>query len=174
MLRQERNLQLGCETDTTKVDLGDITVFPKRLFAPFGWDERFHPDAVAADTLVVHWWTTSWKEKPTRLTRLTRRIRALPAKVGRRIATTARTTRARLEGQIVAHKLTAAYRKGPVPDRHDGVTVVCLVKNGELSIPSFIEHHFRLGVQRILFLDNQSTDRTVALARQYDNVFVRP
>ena len=75
MLRQERGLPLGCETDAAKVALGDITVFPKRIFAPFDWLERVRPEAVAADTMVIHWWTSSWHDKPTRLARLKRAIR---------------------------------------------------------------------------------------------------
>lgn len=35
---------------------------------------------------------------------------------------------------------------------------------------SFIEHHFNLGVRHIVFLDNGSSDRTVAIAREYNHV----
>ena len=174
MLREEHDLRLGTEANAGKVRLGDITVFPKRMFAPFDWDERVRPEAVAPDTMVIHWWTTSWRPKRTRLAKLKRTVRRVPADVSERLARSVRRARARIEREVVARKLTAAYRTGPVPDRHDGVTLVCLVKDGELSVRPFIEHHFRLGVQRILFIDNGSTDRTVALAREYDNVFVFP
>ncbi|MDQ4077910.1 MAG: glycosyltransferase family 2 protein [Chloroflexota bacterium] len=56
-------------------------------------------------------------------------------------------------------------------DRNE-VIAVCVVKNGELYIRSFIEHHFALGVKHIVFLDNGSTDNTVEIARQYQNVTV--
>lgn len=54
----------------------------------------------------------------------------------------------------------------------DELIVVCLVRNGELYMKSFSEHYFSLGVKHIIFLDNNSTDETVSLARDYENVTV--
>lgn len=48
--------------------------------------------------------------------------------------------------------------------------VLCVVRNGEPFIKSFIEHYFSLGAKYIVFLDNESTDCTIAIASQYDNV----
>ena len=50
--------------------------------------------------------------------------------------------------------------------------VICVVRNGELHIKSFIEHYFLLGVKHIVFLDNGSTDDTIAIARKYDKVTI--
>ena len=50
--------------------------------------------------------------------------------------------------------------------------VLCLVRNGELYIKSFIEHYLALGVKHIVFLDNGSTDETIAIARNYENVTI--
>jgi hypothetical protein len=54
----------------------------------------------------------------------------------------------------------------------DDITVVCLVKNGELCVRDFIEHHLGLGVGRIVLVDNGSVDRTVDIAREYEGVHV--
>ncbi len=54
----------------------------------------------------------------------------------------------------------------------DDVIVTCLVKNGEFWIRSFIDHYVRLGARHIVFMDNDSTDRTVAIAREYPNVSI--
>jgi hypothetical protein len=43
--------------------------------------------------------------------------------------------------------------------------VVCLVRNGELYLRSFLDHYSRLGVRQIAFLDNGSSDNTVELIR---------
>ncbi|MBD3253179.1 hypothetical protein GF386_05580 [Candidatus Pacearchaeota archaeon] len=54
----------------------------------------------------------------------------------------------------------------------EDVIVLCLVKDGEQYIEEFIEHYFKLGVKHIVFLDNMSSDRTLDIARKYDNVTV--
>jgi len=52
------------------------------------------------------------------------------------------------------------------------IMVLCLVRNGELWMKSFIEHYFSLGVKHIVFLDNGSTDDTIPIARKYKNVTI--
>lgn len=54
----------------------------------------------------------------------------------------------------------------------DELIVLCLVRDGQLYIKSFIEHYLALGVKHIVFLDNNSTDNTVLIAQQYKNVTV--
>jgi hypothetical protein len=49
-----------------------------------------------------------------------------------------------------------------------GMIVLCIVKNAELYVKSFIEHYLSLGVKQIVFLDNESIDDTVAIAREYE------
>ncbi len=49
----------------------------------------------------------------------------------------------------------------------DGFVVLCLVKNGEDYIKTFIEYHLSLGPSRIVILDNGSTDETVSIAQRY-------
>ena len=55
---------------------------------------------------------------------------------------------------------------------NDEIIVTCLMKNAELTITSFIEHYFSLGVRHIFLLDNGSTDQTIERASKYDNVSV--
>lgn len=50
--------------------------------------------------------------------------------------------------------------------------ILCVVKNGESSVKLFIEHYFSLGAKNIVFLDNDSTDRTVAIASKYSNISI--
>jgi hypothetical protein len=54
----------------------------------------------------------------------------------------------------------------------DELVVLCLVRNGELYMKSFIEHYFSLGVKHIVFLDNNSTDETISIAKNYKNVTI--
>ncbi len=46
------------------------------------------------------------------------------------------------------------------------------VKNGELFIKAFLDYHFSLGVRHAIMLDNQSTDKTVEIAKGYTNVTI--
>src|SRR5262249_9560617 len=59
-----------------------------------------------------------------------------------------------------------------VPYRKDELLVVCLVRNGERYLDSFVQHYLGLGVRHIVFLDNESTDSTVSLASAYPQVSV--
>jgi hypothetical protein len=52
------------------------------------------------------------------------------------------------------------------------MVVVCLMRDAELTITSFIEHYLSLGAAHIVLLDNDSNDRTVELASAYDNVSI--
>ena len=54
----------------------------------------------------------------------------------------------------------------------DELIVLCVVRNGESYIKSFIEHHFKLGIKHIIFLDNNSTDNTVAIACEYQDITI--
>lgn len=54
----------------------------------------------------------------------------------------------------------------------DELIVLCVVRNGELHVKSFIEHHLALGVKHIVFLDNGSTDDTIAIAKRYPRVTI--
>ena len=48
------------------------------------------------------------------------------------------------------------------------VLLICVVRNGEFYIRSFVNHYDALGVSAYVFLDNGSTDRTVSMLREYN------
>jgi glycosyltransferase involved in cell wall biosynthesis len=50
----------------------------------------------------------------------------------------------------------------------DELVVLCVVRNGELYLRSFLDHYDRLGARHIVFLDNGSTDATVEVLREHD------
>jgi hypothetical protein len=52
----------------------------------------------------------------------------------------------------------------------DEAMVTCAVKNGEFYIEDFIRHYTEMGFRHIFFLDNGSTDRTVSIAKRFNNV----
>ena len=70
--------------------------------------------------------------------------------------------------------LSFVHLHGPktVQPKPNEAVVTCLVKNGEVYLDQFIEHYFKLGFKHICFLDNGSTDNTVARAIRHGNVTV--
>jgi glycosyltransferase involved in cell wall biosynthesis len=64
------------------------------------------------------------------------------------------------------------YGPGVVAYQPDEAIVLCLVKDGEVWIKDFIEHYFQKGFKHIVFLDNGSTDNTLAIAKQYPNITI--
>ena len=71
-------------------------------------------------------------------------------------------------------RINARHLYGPkkIDYGKNEVIVVCLVKDGEEYIKSFIEHYFYLGFKHIVFMDNDSTDKTVSIAKNYKNVTI--
>jgi hypothetical protein len=59
-----------------------------------------------------------------------------------------------------------------IPYGDDELVVVCLVRDGEPWVSTFVEHYFSLGAKHLVFLDNNSTDGTVAAASGHDGVTV--
>ena len=54
----------------------------------------------------------------------------------------------------------------------DELIVLCLVRDGQAYMRTFIEHYLELGIRHIVFLDNGSRDRTIAIARQYPQISI--
>jgi len=69
---------------------------------------------------------------------------------------------------------SARHVSGPaeVELEADQCAAVCLVRQGRWYVDDFVEHHVRLGVQHIVFLDNGSTDGTVARLANRERVSV--
>lgn len=66
-----------------------------------------------------------------------------------------------------------AVREAPLPAPDASrLIVVCLVRDGEDHVETFVEHHLRLGAAGIVLLDNGSRDRTVDRAAALDRVTV--
>lgn len=84
----------------------------------------------------------------------------------------------RLREQLVRARrsLTGAIQhvSGPadVECASDELVVLSLVRDGEMWIHSFVEHYLGLGAKHIFFLDNGSTDATMARASSYERVSV--
>jgi len=71
-------------------------------------------------------------------------------------------------------ELQIVHISGPMEiglNREQGV-VLCVVKNGEHLIESYIDYYMTLGFRHIAFLDNNSTDQTIRLAAKNSNVTV--
>src|SRR5215208_2312581 len=54
----------------------------------------------------------------------------------------------------------------------DELVVVCLVRDGQPYVHSFVEHYLSMGVKHLFFLDNGSTDGTVEALKEYENTTV--
>ena len=80
--------------------------------------------------------------------------------------------RRKLRGYVVAHSVR--HLRGPrrLQLARDEAVVTCVVKNGEFYIENFIEHYFQMGFRHIFFLDNGSSDQTIAIAQRHANVSV--
>ena len=72
--------------------------------------------------------------------------------------------------QIAGFEVEHVQGPEEIPYKKDELVVLCLVRDGEPWARSFIEHYFSLGAKHIVFLDNDSTDDTVSVASEYDNV----
>ena len=87
-----------------------------------------------------------------------------------------RAKRRALEFGVRPHLLRGRvkYLYGPQDIRYgvDDLLVISVVRNVELYIKSFMEHHLALGIEHFVFLDNDSTDSTVERLRAYPQVTV--
>lgn len=41
----------------------DVLVVTSEYFYPFSWQEKFSPECVTQNTICIHWWEDSWKNK---------------------------------------------------------------------------------------------------------------
>ena len=73
---------------------------------------------------------------------------------------------------IVSFNIKHIYGDRYIDCNSDEVILVCVMKNGEEYIKTFIEHHLSLGVKHIVFLDNDSNDNSIKIACSYKEVTV--
>jgi hypothetical protein len=66
------------------------------------------------------------------------------------------------------------HRSGPRQFSYaeDECVAVCLVRNGQEHLPSFLRHHRALGIRHFIFVDNGSDDQTLPLLDQQADVTV--
>ena len=50
--------------------------------------------------------------------------------------------------------------------------VLCVVRDGQYYMESFIEHYLSKGIKHIVFLDNGSNDQTISIAKRYKQVTI--
>jgi len=67
----------------TPVDVKDVTIFPKRYFYPYNWEEAYSPAVITPDTFAVHHWARSWVKSQSEIKA---RIRRAALKLFARVA----------------------------------------------------------------------------------------
>ena len=77
--------------------------------------------------------------------------------------------RTSIRKRILPLRITHLSGVSSIRTAPDELNVVCLVKNGEQWIQSFLDHYFELGAVHICLMDNGSTDATVRIARNHRN-----
>jgi hypothetical protein len=60
----------------------------------------------------------------------------------------------------------------PIPSNPGEVRLFTMARNEKLRLPYFLKYYFEHGVDRIFFIDNNSSDGTLELALQHENVHV--
>lgn len=46
---------------------GEIAIYPKEYFYPYGFKEKFSPECIGENTYGIHWWNDSWTNIKARL-----------------------------------------------------------------------------------------------------------
>lgn len=79
-----------------------------------------------------------------------------------------------VQSQIVRLPGVIQHVHGPanVDVGEDELVVLCIGREAEPWVTSFVEHHLALGAKHIFYLDNGSEDDTVARLSRYDHVSV--
>jgi len=80
--------------------------------------------------------------------------------------------RSKLRERHVSMSITHIYGPRTVQLSKNEAAVTCVLRNGEYYIDSFIRHYSKLGFRHIFFLDNGSSDETLSIIKQYDNVSI--
>jgi hypothetical protein len=80
--------------------------------------------------------------------------------------------RAKLRERYVSMNVTHLHGPRTLHLPKDAAVVTCVLKNGEYYIEAFIQHYLQMGFRHIFFLDNGSSDKTLSIARSYENVSV--
>ena len=73
---------------------------------------------------------------------------------------------------LIGPHINHIYGPSRIDYNPDELIVLCLVRDGQAYMRAFIEHYLGLGIRHIIFLDNGSKDRTIAIARQYPKISI--
>ncbi len=79
---------------------------------------------------------------------------------------------ATLRRALTAGETRHVFGPTRVPADPREAVVLCSVRDGENHIDAFVDHYTRLGVKHLFFLDNGSTDATVARLRAHSHTTV--
>jgi hypothetical protein len=82
------------------------------------------------------------------------------------------TLRRAVRERLVSLSVTHVHGPKYVRLDQNQAAVTCVVRNGAFYIEAFIRHYKRMGFKHIFFLDNGSSDETLSLIRQHDNVSI--
>jgi Glycosyl transferase family 2 len=77
-----------------------------------------------------------------------------------------------LRGLILPMRVRHMHGPKRVVYNSDELIVICVVRNGELYVDSFLKHYKDIGVKHFVFLDNGSTDGTLEILCSSKNVTV--
>lgn len=80
--------------------------------------------------------------------------------------------KSKLRERHVSMNVTHIYGPRTVQLSKSEAAVTCVLKNGAYYVDSFIQHYSKMGFRHIFFLDNGSSDETLSIIKQYDNVSV--
>lgn len=73
---------------------------------------------------------------------------------------------------LISRLYLKELKHSKIPDKPDEVRLFTMMRNESLRLPYFLDYYFSKGVDRIFIIDNGSTDDSVSLALQRDNVHV--
>lgn len=82
------------------------------------------------------------------------------------------TLRRAVRERLVSLSVTHLHGPKRVRLNQNEAAVTCVVRNGAFYIEAFIRHYKRIGFKHIFFLDNGSSDETLSLIKQHDNVSI--
>lgn len=78
----------------------------------------------------------------------------------------------KIRERIVSMSATHLYGPERIRLSSNEAAVTCVIKNGEFYLDQFIRHYTQMGFRHIFFLDNGSTDQTIAIAKKHENVSI--
>jgi hypothetical protein len=142
-----------------------IRLYPVRYFYPFPHTAEFDKNYIFPDTHGIHFWEGTWfKKQVSKLTQLQRMRRSL-SKIKAKVVDKVRSRKK--EKNIRVLKGMSFF----IHKNHQ-VVVSAIIKNASALIPTFLKHYEDMGVDRIVILDNGSSDDTLQRIPSKKNITV--